>query len=286
MCVKLLDLDLVLILVGVVKDNYLHNAFKLGRILEINQDSSLAKFVLRLLPGFSQLLLEFDKVFGLNSLSTFLSNFVCSSWSFDFQIDFLGLVFLAFRLHDALVSHRVLMLLLLCLSCKVLSINRFVCVSFRIRCSLSLDTDRPIILLWCLSLWSRLSWCGSSIRTTALLFWGGVLFLGKRLFVLSVSFSLSNQVSLSSLKCFLCFSFNLLTSWRWCLLLYGGLTRLLIISLSLSRIIHRLFWLSLLLLFISYHFSGSTLSNLVIWVFVLSHISFLCCLLTLNRFHL
>ena len=118
--VKLLDLDLLLVFVGVVEDNDLHRAFEGCGVLEVYGEATLADFVLRFLPGLLELAVQLLEVGGRRSLCTFLSDFVGSTWGFNLEVDLLVLFIFALWFQNAFVPHFILMLCLLLLGSKLI----------------------------------------------------------------------------------------------------------------------------------------------------------------------
>lgn len=113
MSVELLDLDLLLVFVGVVEDDHLHRALELLRVLEVYREAALAEFVLWLLPGLLKLTVQFLEVSRWRSLCALLGDLVGGARRLDLEVDLLILFLLALWLQNAFVPHFILVLHLL-----------------------------------------------------------------------------------------------------------------------------------------------------------------------------
>lgn len=89
MSIKLLHLDFLLILLRVVENDDLHSALKLLRVLEVNSEATLTKFIVWLFTSFRE---GFDEV-GIvllifDSLGSLLSDLIGSSRGFNLEVNF------------------------------------------------------------------------------------------------------------------------------------------------------------------------------------------------------
>lgn len=84
MCIELFDFNFSFILIRIIEDDDFHWAFERSWVLEVNEETSFADFVLGFLSCLSQWCFKFCEFFRLNSLSSFFSNLVCSTWCFNF----------------------------------------------------------------------------------------------------------------------------------------------------------------------------------------------------------
>lgn len=123
--VKLLNLDFLLVSVGVIEDDNLHCALVRCWILEVHGEATLAQFILRLLPGLLKLCCQLLEVGGWWSLCALLCNFVGGTWGLDLEVDLLVLIFLVLWLKDTFVPHFFLVLLLFLLGSKLLFLGFF-----------------------------------------------------------------------------------------------------------------------------------------------------------------
>lgn len=118
--VKLLNLDFLFVLVGIVEDDHLHCALERCWVLEVYREATLAKLVLWLLPGLLKLASETLEGRGWWGLSTLLSNFVGGTRGLDLKVDLLVLIFFGLRLDETFVPDLVLVLQLFLLRRKLI----------------------------------------------------------------------------------------------------------------------------------------------------------------------
>jgi hypothetical protein len=93
--IKSFTLDGLLVQLGVVENYNTHAVLEVLGVLESNDCTFPADFVLGLLPSILKSLFKLVIFFfGWNNFCTFFSNLVCSTWSFDLEINFLSLLLL------------------------------------------------------------------------------------------------------------------------------------------------------------------------------------------------
>jgi len=110
-CVKVLNFDLLLVLVCIVEHEHLHGVLEGSWVLELNVEASGTEFVLTLLPSVSKLdikLLEFAR---WRSLCTLLGDFVGCSWCLNLEVNFLVLIDLDSLLEETFIPYILIMLI-------------------------------------------------------------------------------------------------------------------------------------------------------------------------------
>jgi len=108
--VKVLNFDLLLVLVCIVEHEHLHGVLEGRWVLELNVEASGTEFVLSLLPSVSKLsikLLEFGR---WRSLCTLFGDFVGCSWCLNLEVNFLVLINLGSLLDETFIPYILIML--------------------------------------------------------------------------------------------------------------------------------------------------------------------------------
>ena len=218
MSVKVLNLDLLLVLIGVVEHNDLHGLLERLRIFKIYHEATLAEFILWFLSRLVELSVKLLEVSRWRSLGTLFGNLVSCTWGLDLEVDLLSLLLLALGLAKTFVPHVIVMLLLRLLA----SVLRL------------LTLQELFIILLCLlvslDLSSRFS-TGSFAALTGLLGLPSDIlqyllnhFLSLLLFSGGLTTSLGVQglhyIGLGLLKCLLSSILLYLFSWLWLLWLH------------------------------------------------------------------
>ena len=108
--VKLLNLDLLLVLVCVVEHNHLHCALKLSWILEVHSEAALTKLIIGVLSGLVKLSVKLLELSSWWCLGTLLSDFVGRTRCLYLEVHLNVLLFLALRFKNTFVSHVLLVL--------------------------------------------------------------------------------------------------------------------------------------------------------------------------------
>lgn len=116
MSVKVLNLDLLLVLIGVVEHNDLHGLLERLRIFQIYHEATLAEFILWFLSRLVKLSVKLLEVSRWRSLGTLFGNLVSCTWCLYLEVDLLILLLLALGFGKTFVPHVIVMLLLLFLA--------------------------------------------------------------------------------------------------------------------------------------------------------------------------